>query len=65
MVIVMIVMSKPMWDQGFMSRGPRLVITAVVEAEFMLKILEVNSALGPFKQERGQSWNQKSLKLFF
>lgn len=38
-----------------MSRGPRLVITEVVEAEFMLKILEVNSALGPFKQERGQS----------
>lgn len=50
-----IVMRRPVRDQGFISHGAHPEITAAVGAEFTLKILEVNSALGPFKEERGKS----------
>lgn len=47
-----IVMRKPLRNQGLISHGTHLAITVAVGAEFTLKILEVNSALGPFKKER-------------
>jgi len=34
-------------------------------AEFMARIQKVNAVLGPLKEERGKSRNQKSLKLIF
>lgn len=50
-----LVTRRPVRNQGFISHGAHLAVTVAVAIEVILKILEANSALGSFKEERGKS----------